>query len=215
MTAPLTPTADEARELLREELSRLEYRTDSVIQSFLRRILQGLNISADANAPSLNLTPVFIVVGILVLIIITLILLRKFRFSGKNKGTGTDGLVFDNEPKSSDDYLALAKQAEKSGDFLVATVNYYRAMVKNGQERLLVSDRKGLTAFEAAGSLKEAFPSLAGQVATSTAYFEEVSYADVPATAEIVAYCRETMISVKRSSPQPSAGNGNMGGFGG
>ena len=77
---------------------------------------------------------------------------------------------------------AAADAAARSGDFSLAVVERFRAVVHGLEERLVIDERVGRTAHEAGVDAGYRLPALAAELAGVAALFDDVAYGGRPAT---------------------------------
>lgn len=172
---PVTPTPDEARRLLLDELARREYATgESLLMRFLNWLWDTLSGITGLTPPSWQLLA-------LGLGVVAVVLLLAWRVAGPVRLARRHraGVVF----SADDARSALAFRAEADvlagrQDWSGAVVALFRAIIRGGQERLLLADRDGQTAREAADALGAAFPTFRGELDWAAGWFEAILYGD-------------------------------------
>jgi hypothetical protein len=180
--APLDPSPDRARSLLRRELLRSEYNDQDPLQrllDWLQRVLER-GLQSASGAPPL---PTFgAIIAFLGLLILLGWLLSRARRSAP---VATDGRsVLTREKASAAELRARAEVALAEGRSDDALVDGFRALTTRQIERGWLDDLPGATAHEVAESLAATFPHQGPDVDRSAQLFDQVMYGDRPATRE-------------------------------
>lgn len=152
---PLTPDAETAREIARDELSRLKYQRDETLlirfMNWLEALIKKV-FSAKSGDYTLSEILTLITLGILLFVLIFF----AFRFGirwrrqkvRRNDFSRRKSLFFDDD-RTASELRAAADKAVASGDLNTAVVERFRAAIKDLDERKIISLRPGLTALEA------------------------------------------------------------------
>lgn len=178
---PVDPDALEAQEWVTEELQRGIYQQEpSLLQRFLNWLSNLIgSIAQGAGAPSSA-----VVIGLVVLLLVGAVAIVLLQGNRVRRGApaadqrGSAELFSDS--RTANQLAADARAAAARGDFTAATLDEYRALVRQLDERVLLDDRPGLTAHEAALAGAQIFPALtdgwqwAGTMFDSLAYGEAV-----------------------------------------
>ncbi|MGC5628422.1 DUF4129 domain-containing protein [Georgenia sp. Z1344] len=183
---PVTPDAPEAHEWAVDELSRRMYDTSPgllsrVLDSIgdaLRSLLEGITSGGSSVSPSL--LPFVVVGAILAVVVIALVLAGPVRTRMRPQVPTASGVLFEDE-RGSRDLRAAADEAARAGDYSLAVIERFRAIVRALDERALIEDRPGLTAHEAAGLGSRAVPGLADELTWGARLFDAVRYGDTTA----------------------------------
>lgn len=184
MTAPLTPSPDEARRLLQEELAKSEYASsrpgllDRAATAFWDWV-NSLHFGSVEGAPALVLVVLLIVVAA-VLVVVFLVYGRP----RLNRRGVVDGALFgDDDARSADDLRAEARRSAAAGDHAQAIIEQFRAIARALDERDLVTTSPGTTAHAFAMQAGVPFAAFASRILDSSRIFDEVRYLDRPGTA--------------------------------
>jgi len=130
------------------------------------------------------------VVDALVVAALLVLLLVALRVAGqvvrrRRGGAAPDEDLFAGDGRrSAADHRARADALAGSGDWPGAVAERFRAVVRAADERLLLDERPGRTATEAATELGAALPALAGDLADGARVFDDVVYGSAPGSAE-------------------------------
>jgi hypothetical protein len=177
---PLDPDADEARELLIEELARPEYQSakptwfDQLIRNFVEW-LSGLT------APSGNGSPP--VVGLLILLGVIVVLLALafliFGLPRLNRRSSVSGVLFgEDDSRTAAAMRAAAEAAAAAGDYSLATAEMFRSIARGLAERTILTTSPGTTAHDFGRRSARAFPDQSSAIEDAAAAFDEVRYLD-------------------------------------
>ena len=177
--SPLDPTSEEARRLLEEELAKPGYRTQlgplEQLQEWLNQLLQGAGGAAFLPA---WLVPVVLAILLAVVALIIARVVRRDAVVGR-RGPGA---VLAEAGIDAQTYAARARSALAAGDPSAALLDAYRSIVTGAVERTVLVDLPGRTAHEAGEELAASFPGLADRLRSAAGAFDEVRYAERPAT---------------------------------
>lgn len=184
LAAPLDPTPDEARSLLRRELLRPEYHEGDVIDrliDWLERVINaGLEVAS--GAPPLSVFAAM-VVALLLLAAIGWVASRMRRTASAARSSGaalTDEII------TAAQLRARAHAALTQGRHEAALVDAFRALATRQVERGRLEPTPGATAHEVAEALASSYETRGGAVRAAANRFDLVLYGDRPATAEQV-----------------------------
>ncbi len=168
---PLTPTADEARELLRRELADPAYGPGIVerVVDAVRSALDGL--ASGTSAPA----PVLAAVVLATVVAAALALSRTVRRAGK-AARGHGPTVPEGRPLTAADHRAGARRALAETRWDAALLGAFRAVAVTAAERGVVDGAPGRTASDVADALAAAHPDEAVAVRAAATAFNRVRY---------------------------------------
>ncbi|WP_284293825.1 DUF4129 domain-containing protein [Luteimicrobium album] len=171
---PVTPDGPTAQRWAVDELSRPEYHQH---ESLLARFLRWLGDLFDG-APTLGLPPgwaAVVVVGVVLLVVgVALLVAGPVR---RTRRVHAPRPVFDDAARSAAELRTLADDAAAAGDWDVAVVERFRALVRSLEERVVLAEVPGRTADEAAREASAAFGAgPAARLAASARTFDDVRY---------------------------------------
>ena len=186
LDVPVDPGADEARELLREELLKQEYQAakptwfDLLIQSFTEWLNDLTTGDGSGGPPSVGILVVAaVVIGLLVVAFLV------FGLPRINRRSSVSGSLFgEDDARSSAAMRAAAESAAAAGNFELAIAEMYRAIARGLGERTVLTTSPGTTAVGFGARAGRAFPDRAAALADAAAAFDEVRYLDRPGTAD-------------------------------
>ena len=206
LRGPLHPDADTAREWLRQELLRREYRPNLVqrvqewFQDLLDRAQNGTgSFGGLSDAVLLGLT-------------VVLVLLLVFVLSRLRRNAGADRTpepVFGDERRTAAEHRRLARAAYDTGAWDDAVVEGMRALAAGLVERQLVDDVPAATAHEVTAPAAPRFPPYADRLEVAATVFDETRYGDRHATRERA----DAMLDLESAltSASPTNGHGTRG----
>ncbi|WP_183098892.1 DUF4129 domain-containing protein [Nocardioides pelophilus] len=179
---PLDPSGDEARSLLRRELSHPEYHDTNLVERILNWVGRLFD---DGVGAAQDLPPLGTFAAILVLLLIAVgigLLLSRARRTARARAERAPALT--DEVISAGELRARAEAALAQGRYDDALVDGYRALALRQVERGRIEDVPQATAHELAGALGSEFPAQRQLIGRSADLFDSVLYGDHPATRE-------------------------------
>lgn len=198
----LDPDRDEARELLRRELSTADYnRPESLIQKAVTWLLDRITGMIDLVPGSTGLSTLLLGVVIALAAVAVFFAIRGTRRSRRLSSRDT-GPVLAETGLSADDYRARAAAAAGSGHWDAALLDSYRAIAAATDERALLDELPGTTAREIAVALRTPFPDRGDEALWAAEAFDAVCYGDQHATQEQAERVRELDRMLARTRPE-------------
>lgn len=195
---PLDPGRDVAREWARRELSDPVYAKarPGLLQRLVEWVierLQSIDLSSSLVADPRTGIVLLVLVAALV---VTVVLLRTGRLRGPGRRASSEPVLADRTLDAAA-YRARADEAAAAGRWADAVRERFRAVVRALEERVVLDERPGRTADEAASEAAAALPALAGELAAGARVFDDVCYGDRTATSEHDARLRELDAAVR------------------
>lgn len=185
VTAPLEPDADEARELLLDELSKLEYAqaqptwfdllTQAIVEWFA-----GLQFGGGAGFPLGALLVALALVIAAVLVALLVYGLPRWR----RRSSLAPDLFGEQDGRTARELRRDAAAAAARNDWAAAIADRYRAIARSLDERTLVALLPGTTAHAVARQGARAFPDAASELEAAADLFDGVRYLDHEGTRE-------------------------------
>ncbi len=185
VTAPLEPDADEARELLLDELSKLEYAqaqptwfdllTQAIVEWFA-----GLQFGGGAGFPLGALLVALALVVAAVLVALLVYGLPRWR----RRSSLAPDLFGEQDGRTARELRRDAAAAAARNDWAAAIADRYRAIARSLDERTLVALLPGTTAHAVARQGARAFPDAASELEAAADLFDGVRYLDHEGTRE-------------------------------
>lgn len=188
VSIPIEPDADEARRWLENELSKPEYREQG--QSLLDRLRDWINdllnrISFSSSGDGAFLNPGAIVAIVIGLAVVGLLV---WLFRGQKmraKARAASASVFEDDVRTSVDMDAAARRAAEAGDWTLAVLERFRAMVRRLEERGVVDVVPGMTAWEFTVAAGAMLPAHAHGLTQAGDVFDAVRYGHAVATRDL------------------------------
>lgn len=179
--APLDPSPDEARSLLRRELLQPDYHREDLLERLLSWLggLVDRALAAASGAPPLQTFVAMVLALALVLALVWLASRARRSAPGPRPPA-----VLTGERLGADELRSRAVASLEAGLPAPALLDAFRALAVRQVERGLLEDRPGATAHEVALVLATENPHLRVRVEESARLFDAVMYGDRPATAE-------------------------------
>ncbi|PJI94284.1 DUF4129 domain-containing protein [Luteimicrobium subarcticum] len=204
---PVTPDAPTAQRWLRDELSHSEYHEHT---SILQRILRWLADLFDAQAHPHLPTGLLALVGVAIALVLVAVVVRYAGPTRRTARATTAKAVLVDDARTATQIRAAADDAGRRGDWPLAVVERFRAVVRSLEERAVLDEVAGRTADEAAHAAAALLPDQADGLARGARLFDDVLYGDRVATADdhatLLALDRAvTAARPRRTSPAPAA----------
>jgi hypothetical protein len=176
---PLTPSGDEGRRLLREELSHSDYRHD-LWQRLVHWLARLFERSVGAASGTSGVTT-FVTLVLAALLVVGLLLVLSRVRRDRAARSRSEGVLPEGRPSAAE----LRRRAESSlaeGRHREAVVDGFRALAARQVERGRLEDQPGATAHEVAARLATTYPEQGPRVGLSADLFDATLYGDRPAT---------------------------------
>ncbi|MCQ1949470.1 DUF4129 domain-containing protein [Arthrobacter sp. zg-Y859] len=176
MEAPIEPDADQARDWAREELSKRVYEEaePGLLDRFWARVSDWLNeLFEDADGLGAGPGVLVLVLAAVVLVAVAILVIRpRLNASAKKRAE-----VFAHDVvERATDHRTRADQAAAENRWNEALAEYFRAMVRSAEERVIFDARPARTAAEAGTRLAAAFPDFHPEITWIQQRFDEVLY---------------------------------------
>ncbi len=177
LDVPVDPDADEARELLINELAKPQYQAakptlfDQLAQAFWDW-LNSLTIGGVEGPPALGLGIILVLVAAAIVVAILVFGLPRL-----NRRSAVAGSLFgDDDTRDAASLRRDAEAAAAAGDWATAIAEMFRAVARGLAERTVLTTTPGTTASGFATRAGVAFPSLTEEFLASARSFDEVRY---------------------------------------
>lgn len=173
---PLTPDPDTARSWLEDELSKPRYQRGEGLADRFAQWLSDL-LERLLNTSGTGGVPVWgYIVGAILLAAVVVIAVRFWAPAlRQGKGRNEKGIL-DNDFRSADDIDAAAAAAARRGEWSLAFLERFRGIVRRSEERVIIDDRAGRTALEAARDIGAALPEFDMELLAAGQTFNAVLY---------------------------------------
>ncbi|RRD44515.1 DUF4129 domain-containing protein [Buchananella hordeovulneris] len=197
---PVTPDPDEARQWLLDELAKPVYHSR---RPWYQELLEWLaSAFSDSGEGLAGFRPAAALALLALVLVVSGVAVAVARSRWRAAPTAAPGsaLLFD-DARNSQQLRAAADAAAATGNWDLAVLERYRALIRDLDEQLLIADQPGLTATQAARLAGGALPPLAAQFAAAGRLFDSVVYGDAPASAASDAFLRELAQATTRVTP--------------
>lgn len=179
---PLDPSGDEARRMMRRELTDPKYYQDDLlgrVMDWLGRMIDKTVEGASGSGPLGTLVLVVVVLGLVAALALVASRARRTAQAGR---PGVAALT--DEVISADELRARAEAALAAGDSSAALVDAFRAAAVRQVEQARIEDLPQATAHELARALAAAFVQHATAIHHGADLFDQTLYGDRVATPE-------------------------------
>ena len=195
---PLHPDGDTAREWLRQELLRREYRPHLLerVQQWIQDLLEKAQASG-GNLAGLS-DVVVVVLTVLLAAGLVLMLSRLRRNVGADRGAEP---VFGDVRRTAAEHRQLARAAYEASAWDESVVEGMRALAAGLVERQLVDDVPAATAHEVTALAAPRFPSYAERLEVAATVFDATRYGDRRATRERAGEMLDLEAALSGASP--------------
>lgn len=175
---PVTPDAPTARRWAVEELADPAYHRQ---ESLLLRLLRWLAEQFDG-VPTLGVSPLvaaLVVVGVLAVVVaLALWIAGPVR---RSRAAAERAVLARDDRRSAAELRGAADAAAAAGDYSLAVVERFRAIVRDLEERAVLDERPGRTALEVVAEAGRELPSVAGGLREAADLFDDVAYGGLAA----------------------------------
>jgi Domain of unknown function (DUF4129) len=198
--APVELGRDEARLRARAELADPSYDADpSLLERAVAWVLEQLGRLVDASA---GVSPgAWVGLGLLLAMLLLGILVVRRRVGPLARSARRGDPVFGSRVQSAAEHRAAADVAARQGDWVLAVVECYRAVIRGLEERAVLDPRPGRTADEAAREAGTQLSDLAADLLAGARLFDAVRYGGHPCEASDHERLRALDDAVRRARP--------------
>lgn len=175
---PVDPSAVDARRWAEEELARDVYNPQQSIftkigQWFMSLLEDLFSGHAVASNPVAAAVIAALIIALIVFLSLNWTRVRRIRHASARAAASHE--LFD-DARSAAELRRDAEAALRAGDLNTAFLEFYRALIRSLDERVLIEDRPGLTAREAAAAATVPFPAFEGTWYWAASVFDAVRY---------------------------------------
>lgn len=174
---PLAPDAPSARQWLEDELRDSIYHES---RGLVERIFAWLSdffssLFKVGSGSSPILLAVIVLVVIAVIVGVALLVAGPVR---RRRRVTQSAQVLADENRSAHELRASSSQHAQSGQWRLAVLDLFRALVRSLEDRVILDERAGRTADEAARAAAERFPALAYDLVRAGQMFDAAFYGE-------------------------------------
>ena len=149
-SVPVTPDPDTARQWAQDELSKSIYHHGESLADRIGRWLSELfNKLLDAGNGS-SIPPLGYLLGAIVLVALIVVATRIAIPAARQRRRGGKAVLLEDDARTAQQIRDAAQASARDGDHTAAALDYFRALVRGCEERVIIDDRAGRTAREAA-----------------------------------------------------------------
>jgi hypothetical protein len=202
---PVEPDAPTARRWAEEELADPAYhQSRSLLDRLISWVLDLLNgMPAPVVSPVVSLA---LVVGTAVVVAaLVLWLVGPVRRSRAVAAGQARAVLGRDDVRTADQLRSAADAAAAAGDWSLAVVERFRAVVRGLEERTVLDARAGRTAHEATVAATVRLPALGDELSDGGRLFDDVAYGHVAATSADDQRLRELDRRVREARPAAPA----------
>ncbi|MGC0274211.1 DUF4129 domain-containing protein [Pseudactinotalea sp. Z1739] len=209
MGPPLDPSEQEARRWAEEELAKSVYdQGPGVLDRILEWLAERWEALLNLGGAGAVLMPVLVLVLVAAVVAVAMVLGGPVRRRQLRRVTGPSTQVLDDDERSADALRTAAAAASERGDYALAVLERFRAVVRGLDERDILTDRLGRTAHEAAEQAGAAFGDQAGALRAAGELFDAVRYGSAVPGSEQDAWLRDLDERIARTRPERFSGAG-------
>ncbi|MBM7786203.1 DUF4129 domain-containing protein [Tenggerimyces flavus] len=199
---PIDIGREEAARAAREELVKRIYHEDEpgvvsrALQWLYERILEFLAQIA-SNSPG----GYWGIIAVVLLVVLLVILIRWRVGKLARSRARADAVVFEGRTRTAAEHRSDAEAAALAGDFEKAVRERFRAIVRDLEERTLIDERLGRTAYEVSTEVALVAPDAAEPMRAAATVFDEVCYGSRPGSEHaygVVKQADEAIRSIRR-----------------
>jgi type IV secretory pathway VirB2 component (pilin) len=196
---PVDPDRETAHRWLLEELSQPEY---STAPSLLERLLQWIGDLFDGLSLGEGRFPLAFVLVVVAVVVAAVAwwVAGPVRLTRRRRASV---VVLGDDERSADELRAAADAAAARGDWSAAVLDRFRALVRSLEERVVLDERPGRTAQEAAHDAAARLPAVADELHRAAGLFDDVCYGTLPARPEDDGFLRDLDARVRDLRPAP------------
>ena len=173
---PVTPDPDTARQWAQDELSKSIYHQGESLADRLGRWLSELLNRLFEAGTGTSIPPAGYLLGALVVVALIVIATRVAIPAARQRRRRGVAMLLGDDARTAQHIRDAARTAAQAGDHTAATLEYFRAVVRGCEERLIIDDRAGRTAREAAGDIAASLHPHAAELRRAATTFDALCY---------------------------------------
>ncbi|WP_291381018.1 DUF4129 domain-containing protein [Demequina sp.] len=184
LSIPVTPDPDTARRWADDELSKSIYHRGESLADRLGRWLSDLVARLFDAGTGTSIPPAGYLLGALVVVALIVIATRVAIPAARQRRRRSAAVLLGDDARTAEHIRDAAHAAARVGDHTSATLEHFRALVRGCEERLIIDDRAGRTAREAARDIAAAVRPHAVELRHAATTFDALCYGHREATAQ-------------------------------
>lgn len=176
LSIPVTPDPDTARRWAEDELSQSLYRHgESLADRLMRWILDFVEKLLNAGSGG-SIPPVGYLLGAILVIVLLVIAARIAIPAAQQRRRGKNAVLLGDDARTAQQMRDSAQEAEHRGEYTLASLEYFRALVRGAEERVIIDERAGRTAREAATDIATAIGTHVTELRSAATTFDALCY---------------------------------------
>lgn len=207
VAVPVQPDADEARQLLQDELAKGVYRQaePSLLERAWTAVLTWLGeLLGQIRSVDAGVGTILLAVGAGVVIAAAVLLIRP-RLNARRRPAPTVFPATSRLPAQA--HRDSAEAAARTGNWDEALTERFRAITRAAEERVILDEQAGRTAVEVARGLQDLFVAQSEELEWLAERFNEVHYGSRPAGRADYRRAAELDLELQRTHPRRQAGS--------
>ncbi|WP_407317002.1 DUF4129 domain-containing protein [Isoptericola halotolerans] len=199
---PVVPDRETARDWLVEELAKPEYAQDP---SLLMRLLEWiLDLFSGIGAVDVSPWRLAVIVAVVLVAVVAVAYFVAGPARLRRHAARGSAVVHEDDARTADQMRAAADRAADSQDWTLAVLERFRAVVRGLEERVVLDERPGRTAREAAAAASARLPGLGTALHDAAERFDAVCYGHLPAGPDDDAMMRTLDARATETRPAPA-----------
>lgn len=176
LSIPVTPDPDTARQWAQDELSKSIYRHGESLADRLGRWLSELLSTLFEASTGTSIPPAGYLLGAAIVVALIVIATRVAIPAARQRRRRSSAVLPGDDARTAQQIRDAARTAAQAGDHTTATLESFRALVRGCEERLIIDDRAGRTAREAARDIATSLHPHAVELRHAAATFDALCY---------------------------------------
>lgn len=176
LSVPVTPDPDTARQWALDELSKSIYHQGESLADRLGRWLSDLVSRLFDAGTGTSIPPAGYLLGALVVVGLIVIASRIAIPAARQRRRRSAAVLGGDDARTAQQMRDAARTAARAGDHSAATLEYFRAVVRGCEERLIIDERAGRTAREAARDIAASVHPHAAELRAAATTFDALCY---------------------------------------
>ncbi|MDP9862750.1 MULTISPECIES: DUF4129 domain-containing protein [Streptosporangium] len=200
LTSPVDIDRDQARREAVQELLKPEYARESPVDRVTRAVDQFLGDLLDqesVGAVGSVAARIVLVVLVIAAVVAVVVIARRTAGGGAARQEG----IFGDRRRTAAEHRDAAERLAAEGRWAEAVRERLRAVARDLEDRVIVDSTPGRTAGELAAEAGRALPAFASDLAAAARVFDDVTYGEVPGTAESYGVLRDLDERLRTARP--------------
>jgi hypothetical protein len=184
LSVPVTPDPDTAREWARDELSKSIYHQGESLADRIGRWLSELLNKLFEAGTGTSIPPAGYLLGAAVVVALIIIATRVAIPAARQRRRRSSAMLLGDDARTAQQIRDAARAAAQAGDHTSATLESFRALVRGCEERLIIDERAGRTAREAARDIATSLHPHSAELRNAATTFDALCYGHRDGTAQ-------------------------------